>query len=102
MKNLMIRLRNNPPTEIGGSKVRRSGDYLEGFFTCKVTGNKKKTGLPASDVLSFTLFNRCKVLVRPSGTEPKVKVYLLCRGKDEAEANKRLDACRMTMESMVN
>ena len=80
MRKMMEKLRSDPPSVIGGSGVRRAGDFLEGFYTCKVTGNRKKTGLPSSNVLSFSLFNRCKVLVRPSGTEPKVKVYVLTRG----------------------
>ena len=101
MQSMMRRLRAEAPSEIGGSKVRRVGDYLDGYFTCKVTGNRKKTGLPQSDVLSYTLFNRCKVLVRPSGTEPKVKVYLLCRGKNEQEAQARVDACLNDMKKLI-
>ena len=102
MKKLTERLRRQPPESIGGSKVRRVGDYLEGFFTCKVTGNRKKTGLPQSDVLSYSLFNRCKVLVRPSGTEPKVKIYLLCRGRTAKEAEERLNACLADAENWKN
>lgn len=101
MQAITAAIRRNPPASIGGSRVRRVGDYLEGFFTCKVTGNRKKTGLPSSDVLSFTLFDRCKVLVRPSGTEPKVKLYLLCRGKDAEQARARVAACEKDMLSYL-
>lgn len=101
MRKVMEKIRRDPPETIGGVRVRRVGDYLDGYFTCKVTGNRKKTGLPRSDVLSFTLFDRCKVLVRPSGTEPKVKIYFLCRGKDAAQAQRKIAACEEDMRKYI-
>lgn len=56
-----------------------------------------ETGLPASDVLSFALPGDRKVIVRPSGTEPKLKTYLFARGETQAEAEKELDALEKVM-----
>ncbi|MBP7059539.1 MAG: phospho-sugar mutase [Lachnospiraceae bacterium] len=62
---------------IGGMKVTRTLDYSKGI-----------DGLPNSDVLKFILENNCSVVVRPSGTEPKLKVYISISASDEAEADK--------------
>ncbi len=56
-----------------------------------------ETGLPASDVLSFQLTNGHKVIVRPSGTEPKLKAYLFAKGADQAEAERELDGLEKLM-----
>lgn len=55
------------------------------------------TGLPASDVLSFQLADGGKIIVRPSGTEPKLKAYLFARGEDQPRAEKALDALEAVM-----
>lgn len=64
MGGLMKRLRSNPPKQIGGIKVRSQEDFLHGF-----------ENLPPSDVLRYWLDDGSKLVIRPSGTEPKVKVY---------------------------
>lgn len=74
MKEIMAGLREEPPKEIGGMKVTAVRDYLKGIRVC--SGETEKTGLPASDVLYFELENGCWVCVRPSGTEPKIKLYV--------------------------
>lgn len=74
MKEIMAGLREEPPKEIGGMKVTAVRDYLKGIRVCG--GETEKTGLPASDVLYFELENDCWVCVRPSGTEPKIKLYV--------------------------
>lgn len=76
-KRVMQSLRDNTPTAFGGVAVRRAGDYKAGFFRDTVTGEQIPTGQPASDVLYFTLENEDKIIVRPSGTEPKIKIYVL-------------------------
>ena len=91
MKEIMAGLRNNPPTEIGGMKVLAVRDYLKGIRTCG--GKEEPTGLPVSDVLYFELEKGCWVCVRPSGTEPKIKLYVNSNDKDRAvaqEINSRL------------
>ena len=91
MKEIMSGLRNNPPAEIGGLKVLAVRDYLKGIRTC---GDKEEpTGLPVSDVLYFELEKGCWVCVRPSGTEPKIKLYVNSNDKDRTaaqEINSRL------------
>ena len=91
MKEIMAGLRNNPPAEIGGMKVLAVRDYLKGIRTCG--GKEEPTGLPVSDVLYFELEKGCWVCVRPSGTEPKIKLYVNSNDKDRAvaqEINSRL------------
>ena len=75
MKNLMENLRKAPPAEIAGMKVVKAVDY-------KAEG----TGLPKANVLEYRLEGGAKFMVRPSGTEPKIKTYLSAVGKTEAEA----------------
>ena len=81
MTGIMDNLRRNPPAEIGGCKV------------VKVTDLKKteETGLPAANVLIYKLEGGPEVIVRPSGTEPKIKTYFTTMGKDLAEAQARKD-----------
>ena len=86
MKEIMAGLRTEPPKEIAGLKVTAVRDYLKGIRT--ENGKEEPTGLPKSDVLYFELEGGCWVCVRPSGTEPKIKLYVNtnAREKDEAEA----------------
>ncbi len=86
IREIMAGLRENHPTEIGGMKVTAVRDYLKGVRTCG--GTCEPTGLPASDVLYFELENGCWVCVRPSGTEPKIKLYVNTNAKDKAEAER--------------
>ena len=89
-KQTMQSLRDNPPTEIGGVAVASVGDYSKCEITDTKTGEKRPTGLIASDVLYYTLENGDKVIVRPSGTEPKIKIYFLCHGDDKASVVEKL------------
>ena len=74
MQNLMASLRDNPPTEIGGANVVALRDYQK---STRVEGDKVETlTLPKSNVLYFELENDAWVCVRPSGTEPKIKLYV--------------------------
>ena len=79
MNEIMSNLRNDPPAEIGGLKVVKFEDYKES--TCKdiATGNVTQLTLPKSNVLAFYLEGGCKAIVRPSGTEPKIKTYLTAK-----------------------
>ena len=100
MKKIMSDLRQNPPTEIAGLKVTAIRDYLKGVRT--ENGREEPTGLPQSDVLYFELEKGCWVCVRPSGTEPKIKLYVNSNDRDEAEAkaiNQQLcDASKALMQ----
>ena len=84
MKEIMSSLRAEPPKEIAGLKVTAVRDYLKGTRT--ENGTEEPTGLPKSDVLYFELEGGCWVCVRPSGTEPKIKLYVNSNAADKAEA----------------
>ena len=86
MAALLDGMRTNIPSELGGVKVVVFGDYKEQTFTDVASGEKTSTELPGSDVLSFKLENGDVVIVRPSGTEPKVKFYFMVSASDESTA----------------
>ena len=86
MAALMKNLRDVPPTEIAGVAVTARTDYKDGtIFDC-TTGQVTASELKGSNVLRYALADGTVILVRPSGTEPKIKVYILARGKDAADA----------------
>lgn len=87
MAQIMDTLRQNPPKAIGDFIVTAVSDYK----TSKITftdGKEEKIELPKSNVLAFALENGNKVIVRPSGTEPKIKAYLTAVGNDKESASK--------------
>ncbi len=86
MANLMKSLRENPPAEISGVKVAARKDYQDGSVTDTATGAQSCMELSGSNVLRFEMADGTSVIVRPSGTEPKIKVYILTQGKDAADA----------------
>ena len=88
MKEIMASLRTNAPQTIGGLKVIGSADYLKSESTDLETGAVTKIDLPKSDVVSFMLPDHASVIVRPSGTEPKIKAYYttVCKTMEEAAA----------------
>ena len=90
-KRIMSDLRKNPPTDIGGIAVSKIGDYKIGTVTNVSDGYTSSTGQPASDVLYYTLETEDKIIVRPSGTEPKIKIYVLAHAATMAEANEKAD-----------
>ena len=81
MASIMQGLRDNPPTDIGGVKVVKATDYKK----------TEETGLPAANVLIYSMEDGATVIVRPSGTEPKIKTYFTTLGKDLAEAQAKKD-----------
>lgn len=74
MKEMLQSLRADHPESISGLKITATGDYLSGLRHM-ADGSEEKITLPASDILEYTLENGASVIVRPSGTEPKIKVY---------------------------
>ena len=86
MKEIMTETRNNPPSELAGLKVLKVGDFEEGMITTVETGEKSPIDMPKSNILSYTLEDGNSAIVRPSGTEPKIKVYIAGRGKTKDEA----------------
>ena len=85
MAVLMANLRANPPKEIGGETVKTWKDYKDGSVVDAATGEKTAMELSGSNVLRYELADGTSVIVRPSGTEPKVKVYILAQGASQAD-----------------
>lgn len=90
MAQLMAGLRTQPPTAIVGLEVLETVDYAEGV-----------DGLPSADVVEFRLQGGNKVIVRPSGTEPKVKAYLFAQRPTRAEAEDLLDDMAGAMSALM-
>ena len=85
MADLMAGLRANPPREVGGTAVAQWKDYQDGSVVNVQTGAKSAMELSGSNVLRYELADGTSVIVRPSGTEPKVKVYILAQGRDQVD-----------------
>ena len=91
-RRVMQSLRDNPPKTLGGVAVAKSGDFKTGVVTTLSTGETESTGQPSSDVLYYTLENEDKIIVRPSGTEPKIKIYVLAHGVDAESTDAKVSA----------
>ncbi len=91
MAGIMAGLRENAPAEIAGSKVEAVVDYA----TCV-------NGLPKADVIEFDLEGGNKAIVRPSGTEPKIKLYVFAKGEDAAAADALLDAIEASGRELLS
>ena len=100
-KKVMQGLRDNPPAVIGGVKVRSAGDYKSGEVRDLESGEISTTGQPSSDVLYYTLVNEDKIIVRPSGTEPKIKIYVLAHDEDKAALDAKLQAYEKDSRKMT-
>ena len=92
MAGIMDDLRKNPPAEIAGYAVVKVTDYKK----------SEETGLPAANVLIFKLDGGAEVIVRPSGTEPKIKTYFTTLGKDVAEAQAQKDKLAEALKPMFS
>ena len=90
MANLMKALRQTPPTEISGVAVVRRKDYTDGSVVDCATGAVSEMELKGSNVLRYELADGTTILVRPSGTEPKIKVYILTIGDGAAARDENL------------
>ncbi len=89
-RRLMEGLRENPPKAFASVNTAKIGDYRTGKVITLASGLTEETGMPSSDVLYYTLENGDKIIVRPSGTEPKAKVYFLAHGGDEQSLDAKL------------
>lgn len=98
---MMNGLRNAEPYEIGGSRVVNIRDYLAETSKNTITGEVVGTGLPKSNVMYYKAENGCVVVARPSGTEPKIKFYILANGKTEESAIANTVACTTSLENML-
>ena len=100
MKNLMAQLRSEPPKAIAGTEVFRLRDYSDGSITVPELGVMGETPIKGSNVLYFELADGTSFIVRPSGTEPKIKVYILCKGADKAECDAKIKKYTEYAESL--
>ena len=101
MKNIMSSLRANPPKEIAGLEVTKVSDYLTGVSTDTKSGVQEKITLPKSNVLAFSLPDGNSAIIRPSGTEPKIKVYVTAVGKDREDAQRLTDEISKCMKGFI-
>ena len=90
MADLMAGLRENPPTEIAGVAVKQQKDYKDGSVVNVADGSKETMELSGSNVLRYEMADGTSLIVRPSGTEPKVKVYILANGATKAECDEKV------------
>ena len=91
MATLMKSLRSAPPVAIAGVDVAVRKDYQDGSAVDCATGAVSKMELSGSNVLRYELADGTTILVRPSGTEPKIKVYILTKGADAAERDANIE-----------
>ena len=100
MKAIMDDMRTNPPEEIAGEAVLRLRDYLDGSIAVKGLGKVDRTPFFGSNVLYFELADGSSFIVRPSGTEPKIKVYLLVRGKNSDDCAAKVEKYKEFTEAI--
>lgn len=91
MAQIMNSLRVNPPTEFAGTPVTYIGDYMTSTAKYLDTGREEKIDLPKSNVLAYKTADGNGVIVRPSGTEPKIKTYITAIGKTKGTAQQTAD-----------
>lgn len=102
MQGIMNDLRSEHPAEIAGRKVVYSADYQSGECVDHVSGARSATGLPKSNVLIYKLEDRSTVIVRPSGTEPKIKVYITAVAADREAASAVADELERDIKVKMN
>ena len=90
MAKLMAKLRQTPPAEIAGTTVLRQKDYQDGTERDTASGAVSPMALVGSNVLAYDLADETTIVVRPSGTEPKIKVYVLAKGKDSTDSQEKV------------
>ena len=100
MADLMANLRQNPPTEIAGVAVNQQKDYQDGSVVNVADGSKETMELSGSNVLRYEMADGTSLIVRPSGTEPKVKVYILANGADKEECDGKVAKYAAWAESL--
>ena len=102
MKKILDTLRKDAPSEIAGVKVTETRDYLEDKIVDVATGKVSPTNLPKSNVLYFTLADDTWFCVRPSGTEPKIKIYFGTKADTVENAEKKIATAQDGIMKVVN
>ena len=101
MQQIMADLREHAPESIGGRRVLAVADYQRRVRRDILSGAETPLTLPVSDVLSYTLEGNAGVIVRPSGTEPKIKAYITATGTDECDARTLEDTLMTAAKAML-
>lgn len=101
IKAMMSNMRNKDIEQIGDYKVIKFKDVDRDYVKDMITGEESNTGLPKSNVLYYELENNSWCCVRPSGTEPKIKLYIGIKGENMENANEKLEKLSKAMEDLV-
>ena len=101
IKEMMTNMRNKDILQIGENKVLAFKDVDRDYQKDMLTGEEKTIGLPKSNVLYYELENNCWCRVRPSGTEPKIKLYIGVKGACDKCASEALEKLKVAMEDLV-
>ncbi|MBR6562338.1 MAG: phospho-sugar mutase, partial [Clostridia bacterium] len=101
MGEIMADIRGKTIESIGGMKVTATRDYSTGIITYS-DASTAPTGLPTSNMLYYELEGGSAVIVRPSGTEPKIKAYILIRAESDSDANAKIDSCTEDCKQLLN
>lgn len=100
MADLMAGLRAHPPVEIAGVAVKQQKDYKDGSVVTVADGTKETMELSGSNVLRYEMVDGTSLIVRPSGTEPKVKVYILANGENKSICDEKVAKYAAWAESL--
>lgn len=101
MRELMQNIRNNPFSEIAGVSVSMIKDYDTQIITDVKNGTAIETGLPRTNAIAFVLENGASVVIRPSGTEPKVKFYYTAVENSQNKATKMIEMLEKSMKEIL-
>ncbi len=101
MSSIMDHLRNADIKNIANGNVIRFTDYKQGYEHDVLTGNQNETGIPNANVIAFEMDNETKVIIRPSGTEPKIKLYFFSSNQQRELAAKNIDDLKQAMDSII-
>lgn len=101
IQEMMTKLRNNPPKQLGQWKVLKFRDYQTDVVVDMESGEKTPTGLPKSNVLYFDLTDNGWCCARPSGTEPKIKFYMGVKGTDLDDSKKKVEELTESLKAIL-
>ena len=101
IKTIMETLRKNPPSTVAGKKILAVRDYQTSVRTEVATGKTDKILLPTSNVIYLELEDDNNFVIRPSGTEPKIKLYCLLKGDTQEDAEKLAELVKEDIKNIV-
>ena len=101
MKEIMDKLRLNPPKTIGNFTIGFIDDYLKSTTLDIANNTKTQIDLPGSNVLRFWLSDNSQIIIRPSGTEPKIKIYVAVQELNIKDLKKDIDECDMRLNALI-